>query len=57
MAVVTELDVTLFNGHVKAKSSVATAILRGGILDSQMDWYETSQPTGRSIARSAGSVT
>lgn len=46
MTVVQELDKTLFEGYIKPKASVAVGILRGGILDSEMDWYETPQPTG-----------
>lgn len=46
MAVVMELDKTLFEGYIKSKSDVVRTIVRGGILDSQMDWYETPQPTG-----------
>ncbi|KDR72595.1 hypothetical protein GALMADRAFT_252744 [Galerina marginata CBS 339.88] len=45
MIVVAELDKTLFEGYLKSKSESVTALLRGGILDSQMDWYETPQPT------------
>ncbi|KAF8899761.1 exocyst complex component sec5 [Gymnopilus junonius] len=44
MTVVAELDKTLFEGYLKSKSEVVTTILRGGILDSQMDWYDTPQP-------------
>lgn len=47
MTVVAELDKTLFEGYLKSKSETVTTILRGGILDSQMDWYDTPQPTGR----------
>lgn len=46
MTVVTELDKTLFEGYIKAKSDVVITIIRGGILDDQMDWYETPQPKG-----------
>jgi exocyst complex component 2 len=46
MTVVQELDKTLFEGYMKPKASLAVGILRGGILDSNMDWYETPQPTG-----------
>ncbi|KAF9564481.1 hypothetical protein CPC08DRAFT_788512 [Agrocybe pediades] len=46
ITVVAELDKTLFNGFIKSKSENVKAILRGGILDPQMDWYETPQPTG-----------
>ncbi|KAH7926246.1 hypothetical protein BV22DRAFT_1087398 [Leucogyrophana mollusca] len=45
MRVVQELDKTLFEGYVKPKSAIITGILRGGILNSEMDWYETPQPT------------
>ena len=46
MTVVMELDKTLFEGYLRSKSDVVTSIIRGGILDTQMDWYETPQPTG-----------
>ena len=46
MKVVHELDKTLFEGYVKPKSDVVMKILRDGILDPKMDWYETPQPTG-----------
>ena len=46
MTVVTELDKTLFEGYIKAKSDSVTTMIRGGILDDQMDWYETPQPKG-----------
>ena len=46
MTVVAELDKTLFEGYIKAKSDAVTSIIRGGILDDQMDWYETPQPKG-----------
>jgi exocyst complex component 2 len=49
MTVVTELDKTLFEGYIKAKSDAVTSIIRGGILDDQMDWYETPQPKGMSL--------
>ncbi|KAG7097587.1 hypothetical protein E1B28_004924 [Marasmius oreades] len=44
MTVVQELDRTLFEGYAKPRASVATTLLRAGILDDQMDWYETPQP-------------
>ena len=47
MTVMTELDQTLFETYVKAKLEVTLALLRGGLLDPQMDWYDTPQPTGR----------
>ncbi|KJA16657.1 hypothetical protein HYPSUDRAFT_47148 [Hypholoma sublateritium FD-334 SS-4] len=43
--VVAELDKTLFEGYLKTKSDKLGALVRGGILDSQIDWYETPQPT------------
>lgn len=48
MTVVQELDKTLFGGYVKPKAAIVTSIVRRGILDSDMDWYETPQPTGLS---------
>ena len=47
MTVVNELDKTLFESYVKPKSAVLTGIVRGGVLDNAMDWYETPQPKGR----------
>ncbi|KIM53074.1 hypothetical protein SCLCIDRAFT_32138 [Scleroderma citrinum Foug A] len=45
MKVVQELDKTLFDGYVKPKSAVVTSILKEGILDPAMDWYDTPHPT------------
>ncbi|KAG5643067.1 hypothetical protein DXG03_001595 [Asterophora parasitica] len=45
LTVVQELDKTLFDGYVKPKAKAAMDILRSGILDPNMDWYETPQPT------------
>jgi exocyst complex component 2 len=44
--VVQELDKTLFDSYIKPKSDFITSIVRGGILDGEMDWYETPQPKG-----------
>ncbi|EJF63847.1 hypothetical protein DICSQDRAFT_153669 [Dichomitus squalens LYAD-421 SS1] len=44
MAVVKELDKTLFESYFKPKSTAITSIVRNGILDPEMDWYETPQP-------------
>lgn len=44
--VVQELDKTLFESYVKPKATAVTGIVRGGILDPAMDWYETPQPKG-----------
>lgn len=49
--VVEELDRTLFESFTKPKAAKAMDILRGGILDSKMDWYETPQPTGKLTTR------
>jgi len=46
MAVVDQLAQTLFENFLKPKVAIATAKLRSGILDPEMDWYETPQPTG-----------
>ena len=46
MTVVQELDKTLFESFVKPKGVAVMRILRSGILASDMDWYETPQPTG-----------
>ncbi|KAF8553802.1 hypothetical protein OG21DRAFT_1603880 [Imleria badia] len=43
--VVQTLDKRLFDSYVKPKSGTVTKILREGILDREMDWYETPQPT------------
>lgn len=51
MATVQDLDKTIFEGYTKPKVKAATGIIRTGILDSNMDWYETPQPDG-SILRS-----
>jgi exocyst complex component 2 len=48
MTVVQELDKTLFEGYSKPKADNVTNIIRVGILDSGMDWYDTPQPTGPS---------
>ncbi|KAL1743983.1 exocyst complex component Sec5-domain-containing protein [Schizophyllum fasciatum] len=45
MTVVQELDKTLFESFVKPKGVAVMRILRSGILSSDMDWYETPQPT------------
>ncbi|KAI0938572.1 hypothetical protein AcW1_001724 [Taiwanofungus camphoratus] len=44
MNVVQELDKTLFDSYVKPKAGTLTGMVRNGILDPQMDWYETPQP-------------
>lgn len=45
MKAVTALDKSLFDGYVKPKAAAVAVILREGILDKDMDWYETLQPT------------
>ncbi|TFK49428.1 hypothetical protein OE88DRAFT_1703099 [Heliocybe sulcata] len=45
MTVVQELDKTLFDSYISPKAAAVKGIVRGGILDSNIDWYETPQPT------------
>ncbi|KAF7761527.1 hypothetical protein Agabi119p4_9519 [Agaricus bisporus var. burnettii] len=45
MVVVKELDKTLFDGYVKPKVEALKEVIRSGILDPTMDWYDTPQPT------------
>ncbi|KAF9068906.1 exocyst complex component Sec5-domain-containing protein [Rhodocollybia butyracea] len=44
MTVLSELDKTVFEGYSKPRAGVVTGLVRGGILDENMDWYETPQP-------------
>ena len=46
MKVLQELDRTLFNSYASPKSSTLTAMVRAGVLDPEMDWYDTPQPRG-----------
>ena len=46
MAVVQELDRTLFEGYVKPKAMEVTAIISSGIMDPNMDWLDTPPPKG-----------
>lgn len=46
MNTVQELDKKLFESYLKPKMKVITGLVRGGILSSKMDWYETPQPKG-----------
>ncbi|RXW20181.1 hypothetical protein EST38_g5679 [Candolleomyces aberdarensis] len=43
--VIKELDKTLFEGYVNPKAKAVKSLLRNGVLDPQMDWYDTPQPT------------
>ncbi|KAI9508088.1 exocyst complex component Sec5-domain-containing protein [Russula earlei] len=45
MTAVERLDQTLFESFLRPKIAIATGKLRSGILDPEMDWYETPQPT------------
>lgn len=45
MTVVQELDKTLFDSYISPKAAVVKGMIRNGILDSDIDWYETPQPT------------
>ncbi|KAG2003313.1 hypothetical protein CC2G_003924 [Coprinopsis cinerea AmutBmut pab1-1] len=42
--VIKELDKTLFESYVNPKAKAVKNALRSGILDPQMDWYDTPQP-------------
>lgn len=46
MSVLAEVDRTLFEDYVKQKAFTLTSLIREGILDSNMDWFETPRPTG-----------
>ncbi len=48
MTSVLDLDKRLFESYAQSKATVVKTLVRGGILDSGMDWYETPQPTGPS---------
>ncbi|KAF5367582.1 hypothetical protein D9758_003714 [Tetrapyrgos nigripes] len=41
---INELDSRLFEGYAKPRSAIVTSLVRSGILDENMDWYETPQP-------------
>ncbi|KAK0192271.1 exocyst complex component sec5 [Armillaria mellea] len=45
MTSVLDLDKKLFESYAQSKGTVVKNLVRGGILDSGMDWYETPQPT------------
>jgi exocyst complex component 2 len=47
--VVEQLDESLFSEYVKAKASVVNAIIKKGISESGIDWYDTPRPTGKSF--------
>ncbi|KZT10260.1 uncharacterized protein LAESUDRAFT_721596 [Laetiporus sulphureus 93-53] len=44
MAIVQELYNTLFESYIKPKAGALMGMVRNGVLDPQMDWYETPQP-------------
>lgn len=44
--VVSQIDKALFDTFVKDKIAHLTKIMRHGILESGLDWYETPRPTG-----------
>ena len=46
MAVLRDLDRTLFSHYISEKAALLMQTIRGGILDSGMDWYETPRPKG-----------
>ena len=45
--VVQELDHSLFDTYVKPKAAAVTAIVRKGVLDPGMDWYDSPRPAGK----------
>jgi len=40
------LDRTLFDDFVEKRAAVVIGIIRSGILDASIDWYEMPPPTG-----------
>ncbi|EED84825.1 predicted protein [Postia placenta Mad-698-R] len=50
MTIVQELDNTLFESYIKPKAAVLMGMMRDGVLDPEMDWYETPQPRGCLLA-------
>jgi len=46
MDVVKEMDRLMFDYYIKQKSSTVNGILRDGILNSGIDWFDTPRPTG-----------
>ncbi|TFK97909.1 exocyst complex component Sec5-domain-containing protein [Pterulicium gracile] len=45
LAVVQQLDKTLFDNYLKPKGDTVKTLMRTGVLGSEMDWYDTPQPT------------
>ncbi|KAF8512663.1 exocyst complex component Sec5-domain-containing protein [Hysterangium stoloniferum] len=43
--VLTEVDRTLFDDYVRQKASNLKRLIRDGIMDTNMDWFETPRPT------------
>lgn len=41
------LDRTLFDDFVEKKAAAVNGIIRSGILDANIDWYEMPPPTGK----------
>jgi exocyst complex component 2 len=46
MEVLSEIDKRLFETFIKDKIAHLTKIMRYGVLESGLDWYETPRPTG-----------
>lgn len=40
-----ELDHNLFDTYIKPKARSLTSIVQRGVLDPEMDWYESERPT------------
>jgi exocyst complex component 2 len=45
-----DLDNKLFDNYVKPKARALLAIVRAGILDDSIDWFETPQPKGKAVS-------
>ncbi|PVG00796.1 hypothetical protein CPB86DRAFT_782356 [Serendipita vermifera] len=43
--VIRSVDMTLFEDYIRPKASVLTSLMRKGIIDSGVDWYDLPRPT------------
>jgi exocyst complex component 2 len=46
--VIRSVDRTLFEDYIKPKATVLTSLMRKGVIDSGVDWYDIPRPTGTS---------
>lgn len=44
--ILSDVDKTLFEDYVEQKASAANKIMQGGILNPNINWFETPPPTG-----------